>query len=107
MDATSVISSWTTTASNIKAATNTLFWGRSASRYLDNQTTTLHPQDGNSWVILSNLTDSSTKALAISTALQSRWDNTAPLPQKPLLPLVLSSPVSKSRRTTQWDALTG
>jgi hypothetical protein len=40
--------------------------------YIDNETTTLTPQDGNSWAILSGLTNS-TQATSISQHLSDRW----------------------------------
>jgi hypothetical protein len=69
----SVMATYTDYLTNIKAAANDLLWDSDAGLYRDNETTTLHPQDGNSWAILSNLTDSSSKATSISSALISRW----------------------------------
>ena len=44
-----------------------------APRYRDNETTTLMPQDGNCWAVVSNLTDSTEKMTSISAGLVSRW----------------------------------
>lgn len=41
--------------------------------YHDNETTTLMPQDGNTWAIISNLVENSTQATSISSALINRW----------------------------------
>lgn len=41
--------------------------------YNDNETTTLMPQDGNSWAVVANLTDSADKNSRISSALRNRW----------------------------------
>ncbi|KAI3396001.1 hypothetical protein diail_572 [Diaporthe ilicicola] len=70
---TASASNWTTYASGIKSAANNLLWDNSTSLYRDNETTTLHPQDGNAWAVVSNLTLSTSQSLAISNALQSRW----------------------------------
>nr|OQO15778.1 hypothetical protein B0A51_17389 [Rachicladosporium sp. CCFEE 5018] len=69
----SVLDSWTTTAAGIKSAANTLLWNATAGLYKDNETTTLFPQDGNTWAIFANLTDSSDKNVAISNGLAARW----------------------------------
>ncbi|KAF1921332.1 alpha-L-rhamnosidase [Ampelomyces quisqualis] len=70
---TAPIPSWTTTASSLKTAANTLLWDNTAGLYRDNETTSLHPQDGNAWAVLSNLTYTPTQAYRISSGLQSRW----------------------------------
>jgi hypothetical protein len=41
--------------------------------YIDNETTTLTPQDGNSWAVVSNLTANSSQAESISSKLSERW----------------------------------
>lgn len=70
---TSQISTWVTTAATIKTAANALLWDETAGLYRDNETTTLMPQDGNTWAIISNLTDSPEKVSLISSALEERW----------------------------------
>ncbi|KXS99524.1 hypothetical protein AC578_4246 [Pseudocercospora eumusae] len=69
----SLLDTWTETAAKIKTSANTLLWNETAGLYHDNETTTLMPQDGNSWAVLSNLTDSSEKASRISSGLSARW----------------------------------
>ncbi|KAI4731507.1 bacterial alpha-L-rhamnosidase domain-containing protein [Aureobasidium sp. EXF-10728] len=69
----SVMSSWKAYASGIKESANNLLWNETAGLYHDNETTTLMPQDGNSWAVLANLTNNSTQASAISNALRARW----------------------------------
>jgi hypothetical protein len=50
--------------------------------YIDNETTTLSPQDGNAWAVKSNLTLSSSQTALISTALKQRWTTYgAPAPE--------------------------
>ncbi|CAO2655371.1 Nn.00g104350.m01.CDS01 [Neocucurbitaria sp. VM-36] len=70
---TAPISNWTNTASRIKSAANTLLWSPSAGMYTDNETTTLTPQDGNSWAVVSNLTLNTSQIASISANLQARW----------------------------------
>ncbi|KIW05002.1 uncharacterized protein PV09_04160 [Verruconis gallopava] len=69
----SVLETYMNYSQNIKSAANKLLWDESAGLYKDNETTTLHPQDGNSWAVLSNLTDSTEKSATISAALAARW----------------------------------
>ncbi|KAL5359241.1 Six-hairpin glycosidase-like protein [Aspergillus floccosus] len=66
-------SDWASIASKIKAATNGHLWDTNAGLYRDNETTTLHPQDGNAWAIKANLTVSQAQKQEISSALSSRW----------------------------------
>jgi hypothetical protein len=63
---------WAKYVSGIKAAANSVLWDSSAGLYTDNQTTTLHPQDGNAWAVISGVANSS-QAVAISNALAARW----------------------------------
>ena len=41
--------------------------------YTDNETTTLKPQDGNAWAVVSNMTQHSSQAASISAHLVERW----------------------------------
>ena len=68
-----LISSWTSIAERIKTAANARLWDDEAGLYNDNETTTLHPQDGNCWAVVTNLTDSAEKNTRISSALHDRW----------------------------------
>jgi hypothetical protein len=70
---TSTTTNWNQIAARIKTAANQLLWDEQAALYRDNETTTLHPQDGNAWAIKANLTSSANQSTAISQALQSRW----------------------------------
>ncbi|PYH49861.1 putative alpha-L-rhamnosidase A [Aspergillus saccharolyticus JOP 1030-1] len=80
-DRTSV-GNWTIVASRIKAAANTRLWDAQNNLYRDNETTTLHPQDGNAWAVKANLTLSSNQSAAISSALAARWGSYgAPAPE--------------------------
>ncbi|KAF2633038.1 glycoside hydrolase family 78 protein [Macroventuria anomochaeta] len=66
-------SNWTTIAERIKTSANELLWNNEAGMYIDNETTTLMPQDGNSWAVVANLTVNSTQVQRISSALADRW----------------------------------
>lgn len=82
LDHTSFVAQWSRIAEGIKSAANELLWDVEAGLYRDNQTTTLHPQDGNSWALKANLTLSDDQSLAISKALRSRWGTYgAPAPE--------------------------
>lgn len=82
LNQTSSSRQWERTAAGIKSAANRLLWDDQAGLYRDNQTTTLHPQDGNSWAVKSNLTLSQKQRRAISNALHSRWgEYGAPAPE--------------------------
>ncbi|KAL2837609.1 alpha-L-rhamnosidase A precursor [Aspergillus pseudodeflectus] len=75
---------WTVHAERIKQQANALLWDAEANLYTDNETTSLHPQDGNVWAILSNLTYDHHQASAITSALRSRWGPYgAPAPEAP------------------------
>ncbi|KAJ6096976.1 hypothetical protein N7486_007722 [Penicillium sp. IBT 16267x] len=82
LNKTSVIPHWASVAAGVKTAANKLLWDSSAGMYRDNQTTTLHPQDGNAWAIKANITQSETQRNAISAALKARWGTYgAPAPE--------------------------
>lgn len=66
-------SNWTAIAERIKVSANELLWNDEAGLYIDNETTTLMPQDGNSWAVVANLTANSTQIQRISAALAERW----------------------------------
>ena len=64
---------WTAAAARIKSSANALLWDTTAGMYRDNETTTLHPQDGNAWAIVANLTQNHTQTRRISAGLAARW----------------------------------
>ncbi|KZM26600.1 catalytic [Ascochyta rabiei] len=79
---TSSTSNWTTIAERIKSSANELLWNDEAGMYIDNETTALMPQDGNSWAVVANLTVNSTQVERISAALAERWTSYgAPAPE--------------------------
>jgi len=71
---TSVVAPWQQYAWEIKSAANTLLWDSTAGLYHDNETTALHPQDGNAWAVISNLTANHSQIASISTNLVARWN---------------------------------
>ena len=81
----SSVSAWSTHAAKIKHAAYERLWDPRANLYRDNDTkplTTLHPQDGNAWAVLSGLTMSEKQNANISTALAARWGRYgAPAPE--------------------------
>lgn len=82
LNQTSTTTQWNQIAARITTAANQLLWDKDAGLYRDNETTTLHPQDGNSWAIKANLTSSTNQTLAICQALKSRWGTYgAPAPE--------------------------
>ncbi|KAI0470049.1 Six-hairpin glycosidase [Xylariaceae sp. FL0804] len=69
----SLLDSWAEKSAAVKTAANSLLWDDDAGLYRDNETTTLHPQDGNSWAVVSGLVDSTEKMTRISSGLAARW----------------------------------
>ncbi|KAL7947146.1 putative alpha-L-rhamnosidase A [Trichoderma barbatum] len=67
---------WKSAMADIKTAANNLLWDSAQNLFFDNDRnkspSAVHPQDGNSWVIIAGIVDS-TRAAAISTALMRRW----------------------------------
>lgn len=75
-DTSDFVQTWPDIAEKIRVAANEALWDADMNLYRDNDTqplTDLHPQDGNAWAIVSNLTGSLERAMNISQALQSRW----------------------------------
>lgn len=73
---TTTVATWSSSLKGIKKAVNEQLWDPTENLFFDNDvnrtSTSLHPQDGNSWVIMSGLVDPA-RAANISTALQARW----------------------------------
>ncbi|OKL58657.1 hypothetical protein UA08_06328 [Talaromyces atroroseus] len=64
---------WTSTISGIETAANDLLWNSTEGLFRDNENnTTLFPQDGNVWSIISGVANS-TQAVTISNSLRARW----------------------------------
>ncbi|KAL2783378.1 Six-hairpin glycosidase-like protein [Aspergillus keveii] len=74
--------SWTQAAKKLKSAANALLWDEQAGLFRDNETSALHPQDGNAWPIRANLSLSSAQSQLISSRLRARWGpHGAPAPE--------------------------
>lgn len=70
---TSKVQSWQAHAAGIKMAANALLWDPAQGMYRDNETSSLVPQDGNVWAVLSNLTHTPAQVESISARLAARW----------------------------------
>ena len=68
-----VLDKWATLAKGVKTSANRLLWNSTAGMFHDNETTTLMPQDGNSWAVVSGLASSPDKISSISAGLAARW----------------------------------
>ena len=79
MGNTSLAEAYAANASSIKAAFNELLWDEEAGLYRDNDETTLHPQDGNAFSVLFNLTQNSSQIQSISEGLTQFWTDIGPL----------------------------
>jgi hypothetical protein len=76
------ITEWSPKADAIKVAANSLLWNPATNLFIDNETTTLSPQDGNAWAVKANLTLSMAQSSSITNALKSRWGKYgAPAPE--------------------------
>jgi hypothetical protein len=76
VDDNSMVSTWASAMTGIKKAINERLWDPAQKLFFDNdqnQTpSAIHPQDGNSWAIISGVADID-RAAAISTSLMNRW----------------------------------
>jgi hypothetical protein len=72
----SVVSTYTSAMAGIKSAVNAHLWDPSQDFFFDNDfnqtASAIHPQDGNSWAIISGVADAD-RAAAISASLEARW----------------------------------
>jgi neutral trehalase len=66
-------------ATALKTAINEVLWDEDAGMYRDNESSDLHPQDGNSMAILFNVTQSQEQNKAISKGLTQFWTDIGPL----------------------------
>jgi len=70
---------YTTDAVLLKKAINDVLWDDEAGMYRDNESSSLHPQDGNSMAILFNITQSQEQNKAVSKGLTQFWTDIGPL----------------------------
>ncbi|KAF2102781.1 Six-hairpin glycosidase [Rhizodiscina lignyota] len=85
-------SAWSAAAERLKASFNSILWDSSSGLYRDNQTTSLHPQDGNALALLFNLTTSAAQASSLSRSLLRNWNSIGPI--TPELPDTISPFIS-------------
>ncbi len=88
----SLSAAWRANATALKAKYNKAFWVESAGMYRDNLTTTLYPQDANSFAVLYNLTLSDDQKVAVSEGLEKNWNDLGPV--VPELPDIISPFIS-------------
>lgn len=73
MEDVSAGKNWTQVANGLKSAANALLWDEKAGLFRDNETSTVYPQDGNSWAVRTDLPLSSSQRRSISSKLRARW----------------------------------
>ncbi|KAF5381228.1 hypothetical protein D9757_007881 [Collybiopsis confluens] len=73
-------STWSKNASTLKTNFNNAFWMPDVGLYRDNTSTTLTPQDANSFAILFNLTESDAQKVQVSNGLEKNWGPLGPVP---------------------------
>jgi hypothetical protein len=83
---------WTQNATALKTNFNDAFWVEELGMYRDNVTTTLTPQDANSFAVLFNITTSAAQAASISAGLEKNWNDLGPV--APELPDTISPFIS-------------
>ncbi|KAF4588534.1 hypothetical protein EYR40_010086 [Pleurotus pulmonarius] len=71
----SLSAAYSANATSIKARFNDVFWLPSAGMYKDNQTTTLCPQDANSFAVIFNVTNTPEQDKSISQGLTKNWNS--------------------------------
>ncbi|KAJ4481892.1 Six-hairpin glycosidase [Lentinula aciculospora] len=89
---TSLSLSYSANASALKTAFNSAFWMPDVGMYRDNTSTTLTPQDANSFAVLFNVTLNDTQMEKISEGLEKNWVEFGAVP--PELPDTISPFIS-------------
>ena len=79
MNQTTLSEAWSHNATALKVKFNEVFWVPELGMYRDNDTTTLCPQDANSFAVVFNLTTSANQTLAISDGLFKNWIDLGPV----------------------------
>ncbi|KAK0200591.1 Six-hairpin glycosidase [Desarmillaria ectypa] len=97
----SLSAAWAANATALKVKYNKAFWVESAGMYRDNLTTTLYPQDANSFAVLYNLTLSDNQKIAVSEGLEKNWNDLGPV--SPELPDNIS-PFISGFEATHFEA---
>ncbi|KAF9019279.1 glycoside hydrolase family 78 protein [Hymenopellis radicata] len=73
LDNSALAAEYAANATAVKAAYNELLWDGPAGMFRDNETTALHPQDGNSLAVMYNVTANQSQDVAISEGLTAFW----------------------------------
>ncbi|THU84315.1 Six-hairpin glycosidase, partial [Dendrothele bispora CBS 962.96] len=102
MNETSLASAWTRNATNLKSRFNDVFWMEDVGMYRDNSSTTLAPQDANSFAILFNVTETMEQKQRVSDGLMNSWNDLGPLP--PELPDTISPFISGFELQAHFEA---
>lgn len=76
---TELARAYSANATALKEAINTVLWHEPAGMYRDNETTSIHPQDGNSLAVLFNVTKTMRQNKAISKGLTAFWTDIGPI----------------------------
>ncbi|KAJ7733701.1 Six-hairpin glycosidase [Mycena metata] len=92
LNLTSLAAAWTANATTLKANFNAAFWVPELGMYRDNVTTTLCPQDANSFAVLFNITETAEQAAEVSRGLEENWNDLGPV--APELPDTISPFIS-------------
>ncbi|KAJ6623288.1 Six-hairpin glycosidase [Mycena sp. CBHHK59/15] len=102
LNLTSLASAWTQNATTLKQNFNEAFWVESLGMYRDNVTTTLCPQDANSFAVLFNITSSTEQAASVSAGLEKNWNEFGPV--APELPDTISPFISGFELQAHFEA---
>ncbi|KAJ7618214.1 Six-hairpin glycosidase [Mycena polygramma] len=92
MNLPDLATAWTKNATTLKTNFNDAFWVEELGMYRDNVTTTLCPQDANSFAVLFNITTSPEQAASVSAGLEQNWNELGPV--APELPDTISPFIS-------------
>ncbi|KAH7903102.1 Six-hairpin glycosidase-like protein [Hygrophoropsis aurantiaca] len=76
---TALAQAYSSNATTVKASYNKLLWDSTAGMYRDNETTTMHPEDGNSLAVVYNLTQTPEQNTQISQGLTDFWTDIGPV----------------------------
>lgn len=76
---TALATAWAQNATALKQVFNDVFWLADVGMYRDNATTTLCPEDANSFAVVFNLTQSETQKAQISDGLVGNWNDIGPV----------------------------
>ncbi|KAJ7106845.1 glycoside hydrolase family 78 protein [Mycena crocata] len=102
MNLPTLAAAWTHNATILKANFNDAFWVEELGMYRDNVTTTLCPQDANSFAVLFNITTSASQAASVSAGLEKNWNELGPV--APELPDTISPFISGFELQAHFEA---